>query len=249
MLTGVIYARVSTEEQASEGYSIEAQKKLLYDYAKQRNIQIIDEYIDEGRSGKSIDVRPEMQRLLKNVRNNRFDVVITYKLDRLARKTRDSLEIIETLEDHNVQLMIYSENFDTTTLQGKMMYTLFSSFAEMERGQIVERVKMGMNQRAMEGKWNGGIVLGYDVINKELVVNEDEAVIVKEIFLLASKGHGYKKITYEMNKREYKTKKNKNFSIATVKGILENPVYTGKIRFNQHENWSEKRRKGKNLNL
>ncbi|SFA93619.1 Resolvase, N terminal domain [Lentibacillus halodurans] len=158
MLTGVIYARVSTEEQASEGYSIEAQKKLLYDYAKQRNIQIIDEYIDEGRSGKSIDGRPEMQRLLKNARNNRFDVVITYKLDRLARKTRDSLEIIETLEDHNVQLMIYSENFDTTTLQGKMMYTLFSSFAEMERGQIVERVKMGMNQRAMEGKWNGGMV-------------------------------------------------------------------------------------------
>lgn len=96
--------------------------------------------------------------------------------------------------------------------------------------------------------WNGGIVLGYDVINKELIINEDEAKIVKEIFILASKGHGYKKIAYEMNKLGYKTKKKKDFSIATIKGILENPLYKGKIRYNQHENWSEKRRKGKNDN-
>ncbi len=246
MLTGVIYARVSTEEQASEGYSIEAQKQLLYAYAKQRNIQIIDEYIDEGRSGKSIDGRPQMQRLLKDSKNGEFHAVITYKLDRLARKTRDSLEIVETLERHNVQLMSYSESIDTTTPGGKMFYTVMSSVAEMERATIIDRVKMGMNQRANQGMWNGGIVLGYNVVNKELSVNEDEAKIVKEIFLLASKGHGYKKIAYEMNKREYKTKKNKDFSIATIKGILENPIYIGKIRFNQHENWSEKRRKGKN---
>lgn len=141
--------------------------------------------------------------------------------------------------------MSYSENIDTTTPGGKMFYTVMSSVAEMERATIIDRVKMGMNQRANQGMWNGGIVLGYDVINKELIVNEDEAKIVKEIFILASKGHGYKKIAYEMNKLGYKTKKKKDFSIATVKGILENPIYIGKIRYNQHENWAEKQERVK----
>ncbi|REB77460.1 resolvase [Cutibacterium acnes] len=246
MLTGVIYARVSTEEQASEGYSIEAQKQLLRDYAKHRNIQIIDEYIDEGRSGKSIEGRPQMLRLLRDAKDTKFDAVITYKLDRLARKTRDSLEIIETLERHNVQLMSYSESIDTSTPGGKMFYTVLSSISEMERSTIIDRVKMGMNQRAKQGKWNGGIVFGYNVIDKELVVNEEEAAVVQDIFNLADKGYGFKKIAYDLNKRGIKTKKNKEFSTISVKTILNNPMYIGKIRFNQHENWSERRRQGKN---
>ncbi|MDC3418481.1 recombinase family protein [Aquibacillus salsiterrae] len=244
----VIYARVSTDEQVADGHSIEAQKQLLREYASQRKILIVDEYIEEGRSGKNIEGRPEMLRLLKDAKKDKFDAVITYKLDRLARKTRDSLDIVETLERHNVQLMSYSENIDTTTPGGKMFYTLLSSFAEMERSTIIDRVKMGMNQRAKQGKWNGGIVLGYNIIEKELVVNEEEAAIVQEIFDLANRGHGYKKIAYMLNEKGYKTKKSKDFSIATVKGILDNPIYIGKIRFNQHENWSEKRRKGKNNN-
>ncbi|MGG6359619.1 recombinase family protein [Peribacillus frigoritolerans] len=187
-------------------------------------------------SGKSIEGRPEMQRLLKDARENKFNAVITYKFDRLARKTKDSLEIVENLEHHNVQLMSYSENIDTTTPGGKMFYTVMSSVAEMERSTIIDRVKLGMNQRAKQGKWNGGIVLGYDVIDKELVVNEEEAAIVKEIFNLASKGHGYKKIAYDLNKRGFKTKKKKDFSTGSIKGILDNPMYIGKIRFNQQKN-------------
>ncbi|GAE93884.1 phage DNA invertase [Gracilibacillus boraciitolerans JCM 21714] len=229
MLTGVIYARVSTEEQASEGYSIEAQKQLLRDYAKHRNIQIIDEYIDEGRSGKSIEGRPQMLRLLRDAKDTKFDAVITYKLDRLARKTRDSLEIIETLERHNVQLMSYSESIDTSTPGGKMFYTVLSSISEMERSTIIDRVKMGMNQRAKQGKWNGGIVFGYNVVDKELVVNEDEAAIVQDIFNLADKGYGFKKIAYDLNKRGIKTKKNKEFSTISIKTILNNPMYIGRF--------------------
>lgn len=248
-LKGVIYARVSTEEQATEGYSIAAQKEALQEYARLRQIDIVDQYVDEGRSGKSIDGRPQMQQLLQSAKDQKFDVVLIYKLDRLSRKTKDSLEIIETLDQHNIQLMSYSENIDTSTPGGKMFYTVLSSVAEMERGTIIDRVKMGMTQRAKQGKWNGGVVFGYDNVNKELIVNEAEAAIVKEIFELANRGHGYKKITGELNRKGYKTKRNKDFSIGTVKGILENPVYIGKIRFNQHVNWSEKRRRGKNSNL
>lgn len=247
-LKGVIYARVSTEEQATEGYSIAAQKEALQEYARLRQIDIVDQYVDEGRSGKSINGRPKMQQLLQAAKEHKFDVVLIYKLDRISRNAKDSLEISEILNQHNIQLMSYSENIDTSTPGGKMFYTMLSSFAEMERGTIIDRVKMGMTQRAKQGKWNGGVVFGYDNINKELVINESEAAIVKEIFELASRGHGYKRITGELNRKGYKTKRKKEFSIGSVKGILENPVYIGKIRFNQHVNWSEKRRRGKNAN-
>jgi site-specific DNA recombinase len=241
----VIYARVSTEEQANQGYSIKAQRDMLYQFAKQRNIDIIDEYIDEGKSGKSISGRPQMQKLLKDIEKGHFNIVLIYKLDRLARSTKDSLEISDRLARHNIQLMSYSENIDTSSPGGKMFFTVMSSVAEMERGQIVERVKMGMNQRAKQGKWNGGICFGYNVVDKELTINQEEARIVKEIFELADKGYGYKKIVGILNEKGYKTKKGKKFSTNSLKTILDNPIYIGKIRFNQHENWSDKRRKGK----
>ena len=241
-----IYARVSTEEQATDGYSVKAQRDALTDYAGKNNLNIIGEYIDEGKSGKSISGRPQMKKLLKDAAEKKFDTVIIYKLDRLARKTRDSLEIAETLNNHGVQLISLSESIDTSTPHGRMFYTVLSSLAEMEREQIVGRVKMGMTQRAKEGKWNGGRCLGYDSKDKQLYVNPNEAKIVQEIFLLADQGYGYKKITGIINRKGYKTKKGNEFSIATVKGILDNPMYIGKLRFNQHKNWAEKRRKGKN---
>lgn len=242
----MIYARVSTEEQATEGYSIKAQKDLLSSYAEKHNLAIVSEYIDEGKSGKSIEGRPQMIRLLEDVKQKKFEAVIVYKLDRLARKTRDSLEIVETLGNHGVQLISLSENIDTTTPHGKMFYTVLSSLAEMERDQIVGRVKMGMTQRAKEGKWNGGQCFGYDAKEKKLLVNEEEASIVKEIFAYADQGFGYKKMVGILNRKGYTTKRGNVFSIGTLKVILDNPVYIGKIRFNQHENWSEKRRSGKN---
>ena len=178
----VLYARVSTEEQATEGYSINAQKELLYEYANKNNIEIIEEYIDEGKSGKSIEGRPEMKRLLRDAKDENFNAVIIYKLDRLSRKTKDALEIAEKLDFHNVQIISYSENIDTTTPGGKMFFTILSSVAEMERSTIIDRAKMGMVQRAKEGYYNGGRVLGYDSINKHLVINEEEAHILRLIF-------------------------------------------------------------------
>jgi site-specific DNA recombinase len=118
--------------------------------------------------------------------------------------------------------------------------------AEMEREQIVGRVKMGMTQRAKEGKWNGGLCFGYDAKDKNLLINEDEAKIVKEIFEYAEQGFGYKKIVGILNRKGYTTKRGNVFSIGALKCILDNPVYIGKVRFNQHENWAEKRRSGKN---
>lgn len=244
--TAAIYARVSTEEQVREGFSIQAQLGELERYAEANNIEIVARYIDEGASGKSIAGRPYMRRLLKDAQEKKFNTVMVYKIDRLARKLKDALEISDTLEQHNVKLISLNENFDTSTAFGKTAFQMLCSFAELERNTIVDRVKMGMMQRAKEGKYNGGLVLGYDSVDKHLVINNEEALLVRKIFDYAEQDMGLKAITRRLNEMSYKTKQGKSFSTLSVKTILNNPMYIGKIRFNQLENWSEKRRSGKN---
>ncbi|RUS48849.1 recombinase family protein [Cohnella sp. AR92] len=241
-----IYARVSTEEQATQGYSIQAQLEELRNYANYQKLDIVSEYIDEGASGKSISGRPEMKRLLNDVQRGKLDYVLFYKLDRISRDLKDALEISDTLSQHNVTMYIHNEKIDTSTPSGKMHFQIMGSFAEFERNTIVDRVKMGMTQRAKEGNFNGGQCLGYDCIEKSLIVNEEEAAIVREIFDLSDQGLGYKAVVNRVNSKGYLTKRGIQFQVNGVKTILDNPMYIGKIRFNQVEGWSEKGRKGKN---
>lgn len=123
---------------------------LLKKYAKDHQLDIVAQYVDEGTSGKSINGRSEMKRLLREAEQKKFEVVMVYKLDRLARKLKDSLEISETLEKFNVKLISLKENFDTSTPQGMMTFQLFGMIAELERSNIVERGKLGQQQRARE---------------------------------------------------------------------------------------------------
>lgn len=175
-------------------------------------------------------------------------MVMVWKISRLSRKQLDFLSIIDQLEKNEVGFFSYSENIDASTPTGKAMLQMMGSFAELERNMIVENVKTGMTQRAKEGKWNGGSVLGYSSKEKSLVVQESEATLVKYIFNLYISGKGYKSIANQLNHEGYKTKRNANFSITSIRTIITNPMYAGFIRFNQVENWSEKRRKGKSSN-
>lgn len=243
-----IYARVSTEEQATQGFSIAAQLEELGRYAEFQNLEIVGQYVDEGASGKSISGRIEMKRLLKDVQKGRFDYVLFYKLDRIARDLKDALEISDILDQNNVKMYVHVEKIDTSTSSGKMYFQIMGSVAEFERNTIVDRVKMGMTQRAREGNFNGGQCLGYDNVEKSLVINEDEAAIVREIFCLSEQGLGYKAIVSRINSKGYRTKRGNLFSVNAIKQILDNPMYIGKIRFNQVEFWTEKRRKGTNPN-
>lgn len=247
--TAAIYIRVSTEEQVREGFSIQAQLGELQRYADQNNIVIVGKYIDEGTSGKNISGRPQMKLLLKDAQLEKFNLVMVYKIDRFARKLRDALDISDTLDKCNVKLISLKESFDTSTPHGTMTFQMFCMIAELERSTIVERGKLGQEQRAREGKSNGGVVLGYDSINKELVLNEIEATIVKKIFDYAEQDLGLKAITRRLNEMGYRTKLGNSFATFGVKTILKNPVYIGKIRYKQLENWSEKRRSGKNPNF
>lgn len=254
-----IYCRVSTTEQAEEGYSIGEQKKLLtYECEKNGNI-VYKIYSDEGISGKSIKARPALKELLNDANEGKFDSVIVWKINRIGRNLKDVLNMVDLFDRNNITFKSATEPFDTTTPGGKMQFQMMALIGEFERGTIAQNVKMGMMARAREGRWNGNVVLGYDLKQKEhttnkkrkdteLVINEKEAEIVRTIFTMYSQGNGYKAIANYINKFGYKTKKGKPFSITAIKDILNNPVYIGKIRYNLRPNWSEKRRKGTNSN-
>lgn len=254
-----IYCRVSTEEQSENGYSIDEQERLLEEWCKKMGYVIYKCYSDRGISGKNIKDRPALKELLSDAKAGKFDMVISWKINRVSRKLEDVLKIVNLLEKNNITFKSYSEPFETDTPAGRMQFQMMALIGEFERGTIAQNVKMGMIAKAKYGNWCGGRVLGYDLVpnnspeeekkgKNKLEINEKEAEIVRFIFNEYSKGKGYKAITNKMNKLGYKTKKGNNFSVGSIRDILTNPVYIGEIRYNVRQNWSEKRRRNINPN-
>jgi len=247
-----IYARVSTTEQAEEGYSIDEQQRLLTEWCERNGYNVHEVYADRGISGKSVKKRPALVKLLEDAKSKQFDVVLVWKTNRLARNILDLLKIVEVFDQNYISFRSYTENHETETSQGKLQFHMLAAIAEFERNTISENVKMGMLARAREGKWNGGIVLGYDLEDisnqgdkrkhTRLVINEKEAKTVKRIFELYIAGNGYKATANRVNKEGHLGKRGKPFSISTIKTILENPVYVGMIRYDVRRNWTDKRR-------
>lgn len=190
-----------------------------------------------------------MQRLVADVEKDIFQAVLVWRISRLSRNMLDTLTLLDKFEDYGVKFISYSENFDTGSPIGRLVVQLMASIAEMERNTLSENVKLGMKQRALEGSWNGGVVFGYDTIEKELVINKEEAEVVKLIFQLYSNGKGLKAVANHLNKAGYRTKRNRHFSINGVATILDNVIYNGKISWLKIENWDTKRRRGKILIL
>ena len=254
-----IYCRVSTDEQAEFGYSIDEQKRLLEEWCKANDYIIYKCYSDRGISGKNIKDRPALKELLSDAKEGKFDMVISWKINRVSRKLEDVLKIVNLLEKNNITFKSYSEPFETDTPAGRMQFQMMALIGEFERGTIAQNVKMGMIAKAKSGNWCGGRVLGYDLVpnnspeeekkgKNKLKINEKEAEIVRFIFNEYSKGKGYKAITNQINKLGYKTKKGNDFSVGSIRDILTNPVYIGEIRYNVRQNWSEKRRRNINPN-
>ena len=254
-----IYSRVSTIEQAEEGYSIDEQERLLIEWCKKMGYEVYKCYADRGISGKNIKSRPALKELLSDAEEKKFQMVLSWKINRISRKLEDVLKIVNLLENNNISFKSYSEPFETNTPAGKMQFQIMALIGEFERGTIAQNVKMGMCAKARVGEWCGGRVLGYDLVQMEkqpgakrtktkLVINEKEAEAVRFIFNEYGNGKGYKAITNQLNKLGYKTKLGNNFSVGSIREILTNPVYIGKIRYNVRQNWSEKRRRNINAN-
>lgn len=221
-----IYIRVSTQEQALEGYSIQAQTERLQAYCKAKGWSIFHIYTDAGFSGSNMD-RPALSQLLDDVRAHRVGCVLVYKLDRLSRSQKDTLYMIEDIIlKNNCDFVSMSENFDTSTPLGRAMIGILSVFAQLEREQIRERMAMGRAERAKSGLWQGGgrIPVGYDYTDEHLVPNPIRAAAVKEVYALFLGGTPITSIKNIVNKK-YAL----GLTDTTVRSVLSHRLYIGDI--------------------
>jgi len=203
----------------------------LAGYCKLYNINIYKVYSDLGLSGKNIRERPGLNELLEDAEKGYFDYVIVWKISRLSRSLKDILFLVDTFENKGISFISYSEKFDTSTPVGRMTLQILGSIAEFERNTIVENVRLGLMQRAKEGKWTGNHVFGYDNVDKKIEINENEAELIKRIFeMYIEENMGFRKIADTLNKEGYRTKRSRLFGHDYIRRILTNPVYIGVVR-------------------
>ena len=238
---------MSTIRQKKEGISLEGQEREIIEYCKRNNINLVKVYRDEGISGKDIEGRDEFKEMLDYALKNNVDTIISFKLSRFTRKLKDLANTIDLLDENDINLIFIEDGINTKTPTGRFMCYIVGAVAEMERENTSDFVSMTMGQNALKGNWNGGIVFGYDSDDsKKLIINKDEKMIVEKIFYyFTEKNWGYKKIANYLNHRNLKTKKGTDWSINSIKQVLDNPIYVGKVRWGQHKDWDKKRRKGK----
>lgn len=223
-----LYCRVSTQEQAVNGHSIDEQKNRMKKYCDAMNWEVFNIYTDAGFSGASTD-RPALQKLIKEIK--RMDKVLVYKLDRLSRSQKDTLMLIEDVFLKNgVDFVSMTENFDTSTPFGKAMIGILAVFAQLEREQIKERMIMGHVARAKRGKFHGSdkIPIGYDYVNGELITNEYEKLQVQKVFELCAQGFSLSAIAEKMDGF---THKGKPWTTGTVREVLKKKTYLGYINY------------------
>lgn len=237
MVSTGVYLRVSTEEQAREGYSIRAQEEKLRSYAILKDWHIFSIYADEGISGKDIDSRPEMKRLITDVEAGKVNNVLVFKIDRLTRSTKNLIELMEIFNHHNCAFNSLNESIDTGTATGRMFLKIVGIFAEFERENLVERVKLGMERKVREGYslCSYHASYGYDRENgnKIQTVNEQEAVIVRRMFdMYLNDDYSISKIERVLNAEQIPSKTGIKWRERTVKQILTNVTYIGKVRYN-----------------
>ena len=239
-----IYIRVSTAMQV-DGYSLEAQKERLMKFAEFQEMEVVREYCDAGKSGKSITGRPEFQRMLQDVSEERDGVafILVFKLSRFGRNAADVLNSLQFIQDYGVNLICVEDGIDSSKDSGKLTITVLSAVAEIERENILVQTMEGRKQKAREGKWNGGQApFGYDLDSKNstLVVNEEEAEIVRIIYdKFVHTDMGADAICNYLNQRGYTKKKVRGYELnyfarGLIMKILDNPVYTGKIAYGKN---------------
>ncbi|WP_353280211.1 recombinase family protein [Wolbachia endosymbiont (group B) of Silvanus unidentatus] len=227
-----IYTRKSNEDGLEQKFnSLDAQRVACEKYIKSREgwVALAKRYDDGGFSGKNLE-RPAIKELFEDVKGGEIDCVVVYTLDRLSRETKDSIEVTSFFRRHRVNFVAVTQIFDNNTPMGKFVQTVLSGAAQLEREMIVERVKNKIATSKEHGLWMGGTLpLGYDVKDKELIINEKEAKVVRYIFERYLELNSMAELARELNSQGYRTKLN-IFKKATVRRIITNPIYMGKIR-------------------
>lgn len=228
------YVRVSTINQTEHGHGLEIQKDQIKKYCKKNNLELEKIYEDNGRSGADPN-RPSLQELLIKVKENGIKKIIISHSSRFARDSLLSEIIYRDLRKNKIELIsvsqpgYYEQEGD---FQKKLIRTVLDAFDEYEKSLIAYRLKGGRRKKAQQGGFYGGAVYGYQSKNKKLVINEEEARVVKKIFYWKrNKKLNYSKIAVKLNLLKIRTKYGKNWFPYTVQKIIKNPIYRGKIKF------------------
>ncbi|MNH86359.1 DNA-invertase hin [compost metagenome] len=223
-----LYVRVSTDEQAEHGFSLDAQKERLIAFCKSQGWEDYKIYIDDGFTGTKMD-RPALKRMVKHIEAHKIHTVVVYKLDRLSRRQKDVLELLEDVfEKHDVKFKSASEPFDTSTPFGKAMLGVLAVFAQLDRDMIIERTTTGRRQKTSQGNWYGGRIpfgYDYDLVSKMLLINAEESRIVREIFKRYLQGHSRLSIAeWAADRTNART-----IDHSTVRDMLCRPIYAGML--------------------
>ena len=239
-MRAAVYSRVSTEDQAKEGFSIAAQLKRLNAYCKARGWSVAGEYIDDGHSGREVK-RPAYQRMMGD--KDMWDVLVVLKMDRIHRNSRNFAVMMDNLRDWGKEFNSMQESFDTTTAIGRFVMDTIQRIAQLESEQIGERVKMGMTQKAKKGigYLGFGEPYGYEYLDKKLLIREDESAVVREIFTTYLVGASIRDIVDGLNYRNIPAKKGGSWTKEAISNILKNPLYCGYVR------WDGIMRKGQHV--
>ncbi len=219
-----IYIRVSTQDQAQHGFSLDAQQDALQNYAKALGYEIFKIYKDEGKSAKDLN-RPEMINLLRDAESRKFQAIFIYKLDRFSRSLKDLILTIDKLKDWGIDFVSLQDKIETASASGKLMFQIIGAFAEFERNIIGDRTKFGMERKAREGGFITKAPKGYKLLNKQLITHPEESAKVKDIF------EEFLNSDISLTKLAQKN----NITTAGIKKLLQNTTYLGKVKFANQE--------------
>ena len=237
MKNGAIYVRVSTEEQAREGYSIDAQIKAIKEYALKNNIYIDNQYIfkDEGISGRKAEKRPAFMEMIgtAKLKPKKFDAILVHKFDRFSRNREDSIVYKSLLKkEYGINVISISEPLDPDDKMSIILEAFLEAMAEYYSINLSEEVKKGQLEKHDLGELQTRPCLGYDVIENQLIINEEESKIVKLVFeLYTNQSTPILSIAKKLNNLGVKTKKGNLFENRSITYILNNPTYIGKLRY------------------
>jgi site-specific DNA recombinase len=229
------YVRVSTEEQAREGYGLAAQRQAVRSYCAAQGWELVEVYADAGRSGKSVRGREELARLLADAGAGRFQRVVFWKLDRLARNLRDLLDICDRLEALEIGIVSIQEAIDTGTPAGRMVRSFLGAVAEFEREVITERIKAGIAEKARQGELVGPLPLGY-TRDKSGAITPDRVVapLIRDAFArYATGGYSLREMAHWANELGLRSLEGNCIDRLSMRKILTNVAYTGQVAFHR----------------
>ena len=230
-MRAAIYIRVSTEDQAREGYSLAAQEEMLHAYCEAQGYTVADVYSDDGFSGKNTN-RPSYRRMMEE--RDSWDCLLVLKMDRIHRNSKNFMAMMDDLEGWGKTFTSSTESLDTSNALGRFVMDMIQRIGQLESEQIGERTYMGMREKAESGKGILGfrVPYGYSLSDGILHVVEEEADSVRWMFSSYLEGMSLSNLSYALNNRKDSTTRFGNpWTVYNVRTILHNPVYIGLLRW------------------